>query len=114
MPANLENAAVAIGLEKVFSFQPLRQAMPKNVEATAQLHSFHMLAKHCSKFFKPGCGSSTSKKHIMLCLTFQSCPTLCDPVDRSPPGFSVHGDSLGKNTGVCCHALLQVIFPTQE
>ena len=23
-------------------------------------------------------------------------------------------DSPGKNTGVCCHALLQWIFPTQE
>ena len=21
----------------------------------------------------------------------QSCPTLCDPIDSSPPGFSVHG-----------------------
>ena len=21
----------------------------------------------------------------------QSCPTFCDPVDCSPPGFSVHG-----------------------
>ena len=31
----------------------------------------------------------------------------------SPPGSSVHGDSLGKNTGVGCHALLQGIFPTQ-
>ena len=26
----------------------------------------------------------------VLCLT-QSCPTLCDPVDCSPPGSSVHG-----------------------
>ena len=25
----------------------------------------------------------------------------------------VHGGSPGKNTGVCCHALLQGIFPTQ-
>ena len=24
-------------------------------------------------------------------LVAQSCPTLCDPVDRSPPGSSVHG-----------------------
>ena len=24
-------------------------------------------------------------------LVAQSCPTLCDPVDCSPPGFSVHG-----------------------
>ena len=23
--------------------------------------------------------------------TLQSCPTLCDPVDCSPPGSSVHG-----------------------
>ena len=29
------------------------------------------------------------------------------------PGFSVHGDFPGKNTGVGCHALLQGIFPTQ-
>ena len=31
----------------------------------------------------------------------------------SMPGSSVHGSSLGKNTGVGCHALLQGIFPTQ-
>ena len=43
----------------------------------------------------------------------QSYPTLCDPMDCSPPGSSVHGDSPGKNTGVGCHALLQGIFPTQ-
>ena len=28
----------------------------------------------------------------MLCvLVAQSCLTLCDPMDCSPPGFSVHG-----------------------
>ena len=25
------------------------------------------------------------------CLVIQSCPTLCNPMDCSPPGFSVHG-----------------------
>ena len=39
--------------------------------------------------------------------------TLCDPLDCSPPGSSVHGDSAGKNTGVGCHFLLQGIFLTQ-
>ena len=34
---------------------------------------------------------------------------LCDPMDCSPPGSSVHG----KNTGAGCHFLLQGIFPTQ-
>ena len=48
-----------------------------------------------------------------MCLVTQSCPTLCDRMDWSPPGFSVHGDSPGKNTGVDCHAHLQRIFPTQ-
>ena len=24
-------------------------------------------------------------------MCIQSCPTLCDPIDYSPPGFSVHG-----------------------
>ena len=40
----------------------------------------------------------------------QSCLTLCDPMDFSPPGSSVHGDSPGKNTGVGCHVLLQGIL----
>ena len=43
----------------------------------------------------------------------QLCPTLCDPMDCSLLGSSVHGDSPGKNTGVGCCALLQGIFLTQ-
>ena len=49
-----------------------------------------------------------------LCSFTHSCPTLCDPMDCSPPGSSVHGDSLDKNTEVDSQALLQGIFPTQE
>ena len=29
-------------------------------------------------------------KYAVLCLVTQSCPTLCDPMGCSPPGFSVH------------------------
>ena len=43
----------------------------------------------------------------------QSCPTLCNPVDCSLPGSSLHGILHAKNTGVGCHFLFQVIFPTQ-
>ena len=49
----------------------------------------------------------------VLCLVAQSCLTLCNPMERSPPGSSVHRDSPGKNTGVGCYVLLQGIFPTQ-
>ena len=34
------------------------------------------------------------QKHLccaVLCFVAQSCPTLCDPTDCSPPGSSVHG-----------------------
>ena len=34
-------------------------------------------------------------------------------MDCSLPGSSVHGDSLGKNMGVGCHALFQGLFLTQ-
>ena len=40
-----------------FSFQSQRTAMPKNVQTTTQLHSPHILAKKCSKFFKQGFNS---------------------------------------------------------
>ena len=43
----------------------------------------------------------------MLFLVAQLCPTLRDPMDL--PGSSVPGDSLGKNTEVGCHVLLQGI-----
>ena len=38
--------------------------------------------------------------------SLQSCPTLCDPRDGSPPG-SHPWDSPGKNDGACCHFLFQ-------
>ena len=44
-----------------------------------------------------------------MCSVIHSCPTLCDPIDCSLPGSSVHG-----NTGMGCHPLHQGIFPTQE
>ena len=49
----------------------------------------------------------------VLCLVDQSRPTLCKPMDCSPQGSSVYGDSPGKNTGVGCHTLLQGTFQTQ-
>ena len=39
---------------------------------------------------------------------------LCDPMDCSPTGSSVHKNFPGKNTGVGSHSLLQGIFPAQE
>ena len=60
--------------------------------------------------------ANTSKPYansVCMCLVSQSYLTLCDPMDCSPPGCSIHGDSPGNNTTVDCHGLLQGIFPTQ-
>ena len=54
-----------------------------------------------------GCSSYVCTKSFQLCLT------LCNPIDCSPPGSSVHGDLPGKDTRVAYHALLQGIFLTQ-
>ena len=39
--------------------------------------------------------------------SLQSYPTLCDPIDGSPPGSPRPWGSPGKNTGVGCRFLLQ-------
>ena len=62
--------------------------------------------------------SSSFQVHVlnlvcaMLCLVAQCCTTLCEPMDCSLPGSSVHRESPGKNTGVGHYALLQRVFPT--
>ena len=45
----------------------------------------------------------------VICLVVQLCLSVCNPMDCSPPGSSVCGNSPGKSTRVGCHALL----PTQ-
>ena len=51
---------------------------------------------------------------VVLCLVIQSYLTLCDPMDCSPPGPSVHGILQAKILEWGYHDLLQGIFPTQE
>ena len=66
-------------------------------------------------FFK--CNSQTIQSPIQVynsvCLVAQSCLTLCDAMNCSLPGSSVHAHSPGKNSRVGCHAFLQGIFPNQ-
>ena len=45
-----------------------------------------------------------------LCLVAQACPTLCNPMDCRPTGFSIHGISQARLLE-CCHFLLQGYLP---
>ena len=49
-----------------------------------------------------------------LCSVTQSCPILCDPMDCSPPGYSVHGILQARILEWIAIFLLQGIFLSQE
>ena len=54
-----------------FSFQSQRIAVPKNIQTTVQLHSFHTLARLCSKFPKPGFNSMWTENFQMYKLSLE-------------------------------------------
>ena len=54
-----------------FSLQSQRRAMPKNVQTTVQLCSFHMLARSCSKSFKLGFSSISTERFQMFKLDLE-------------------------------------------
>ena len=54
-----------------FSFQSQRKAMSKNVQTTAQLHSFPLLVRLCSKSFKLGFSSMGIKNFQMYKLDLE-------------------------------------------
>ena len=47
-------------------------------------------------------------------LVAQACPAVCNPVDSSLPGSSVHGISQARILELGSHSLLQGIFPSQR
>ena len=53
-------------------------------------------------------------KQLYFCSVAQSRPTLCNLMDCSPPGSSVHRSSPGKNTGVGCHVMAQALPSLQS
>ena len=57
-----------------------------------------------------------NNKHAATAATksLQSCPTLCDPRDGSPPGSPVPEILRAKNSGASCHFLLQCMKVKSE
>ena len=60
--------------------------------------------------------ASSSINAAAAAKSLQSCLTLCDSIEGSPPGSPVPRpwDSPGKNTGVVCHFLLQCMKVKSE
>ena len=54
-----------------FSLQSQRRTLPKNVQTTIQLYLFCMLVRLCSKFFKLGFNSTSTKNFQMYKLDLE-------------------------------------------
>ena len=85
----------------------------KNIGEQTIQHSLVNVEDTCpvTKHLHSSCLCAARDKHEKQAaattgLVAQSCPTLFEPTDCSPPSSSVHGDSPGKYTGVGCHFLL--------
>ena len=72
-----------------------------------------MFSKVGLKMGETGGNKNIQSSDVVGYLVAETCPTLYDLMDCSPPGSSVLGISPGKNTGVGCHFLLLGIFLTQ-
>ena len=69
-------------------------------------------AKYLNTSYSP---SIRMRMCVCVCAkSLQSCPTLCNCMDCSPPGSSAHGDSPGKNSRVGGHFLVQGIIALLE
>ena len=86
----------------------------KDLEREGHVSHIHLIA--LSLFLSFSLTHTYWAHFITACMhakLLQSCPTLCNPMDCSPPGSSVPGIFPCKNTGGDCHFLLHGIFPTQ-
>ena len=66
MSANLENSAVATGLENVSFRSNPKERQSQSAQTTTQLHSLHTLVTWYSKFSKPGFNSTWTMKFQMF------------------------------------------------
>ena len=90
-----------------FSFQSQRKAVPKNAQATTQLHSSYTPAKKCSKFSKPG----FSNTWTVIFQTFKLVLEMAEEPEIKLPtstGSSINRES-SRKTSTC--ALLTMPKP---
>ena len=69
-------------------------AVQRTLKRLLQHHSLKASILWCLAFFMAQLSHpymTTGKTIVVIVLVTQSCPTLCDPTDCSPPGSSVYG-----------------------
>ena len=77
-----------------------QEVLPKpqsSVDTESAVPPKYTMSTHSSKLC-PYCPLNVYSTWAHNVLVTQSCPTLCDPMDHSTPGSSVHGILHGENT----------------
>ena len=74
--------------------------------------TFFLLQITAQIFFKYPCANQFSKCYF-VCSVAQSCLTLCDPMDSSPPDSSVHGIFQARILEQVAISSTRGVFPTQ-
>ena len=101
-------------MEKSMICYTLRLSAHKKIKSPLSVYMAHSYSLRCLPPY-PLKVRFPLEQPIVIRLPYvccdQSCPTLCNSIDYSPPGSSVHEGSPGKNTTVGCHALLQGDLP---
>ena len=81
--------------------------MPKNVQTTVQLHTFHMPARLCSKFFKLGFSSMWTKNFQMFKLDLEKA----EEPEIKLPAYGNHGSWRKQGNSRKTSALLTTLRP---
>ena len=77
-----------------------------------QIHSYYSIS--CGQDTSPSVSSCVNQMGACMDVQLiQSCPTLCDPVNCSPPGSSVHGILQARILEQVAMPSSRGIFPTQ-
>ena len=104
-----------LGLERNFKFHfPIRNAEIDFLiitEINAKYRHLMIHTKISALLIEMGYKTSYCLDLYRIIVLSYSVMSDCYPMDCSLPGSSIHGDSLGKNTGVGCHALFQRNLP---
>ena len=91
-PAQKTDSSVILATFSTFSLHLSHHSFSLGIVSPGSSPSLYPLPKTPPSFTVPT--MTTFRPCVCVCvcvLVAQLCPTLCDPTDCSPPGFSVHG-----------------------
>ena len=93
------------------TFSCLTIIQPIKMRELALIHYYHLILRPCSSVAKCFSAIYSTRVSVQFSSVAQSCPTLCDPMNRSTPGLPVH-HQLSEVTETHVHRVSDAIQPS--